>query len=205
MVFHESECCKNSLINVVENISQKILVDIFKIKNPNESIYELMKLFFLILSDNSQNAEQNSNISWLFLKSNLKTNNIKRELEDLIAKDVSKELIDQCMPFNIKYNEIKTSLVKVNKNLLLILDFIKSIVDYNIKKNIVKNLYSSNLNKTSKVNMLREHYLNKEALVKNASDYLSTMQSELTSLLAQVNIYLLTIEKFNLLISQYNS
>jgi hypothetical protein len=109
-------------------------------------------------------------------------------LEDLLTKDISKELIDECMPFNIKYLEIRASLIKINKHLILILDLIKNVVDYNIKKNIVKSLYLSNMNKNSKMNTMKEEILIKENLVKNASEYLSTMQSELTSLLSQVCI-----------------
>ena len=38
-------------------ITEKNLLEIFKIKNPNETLYELMKLFFLIISENSYNNQ----------------------------------------------------------------------------------------------------------------------------------------------------
>lgn len=199
LVFHESENCKNQLQTTIEAINEKLLLEIFKIKNPNETIYELMKIVFLILSENSNNLSisvNSGNISWLFLQSNFKSayniSAIKKDLNDLLIKDISKDLIDQSMPFNLKYSEIKVSLAKINKNLVIVLDLVKYVVDFNIKKNMVKNLYTSNLNKNGKLMAIKEEIQGKEILVKEASEYLSTMQSELTSLLTQknsVNLY----------------
>ena len=112
-----------------------------KIKNPNETLYELMKMFFTILNKTS------NNLSWIFLQSHFSNfHNIKKDLEALLEKDIGKEIIDLCMPFNLNYNEIKISLTKINKYLITILDLIKLTVDFNVKKNIVKSLYQSNIN-----------------------------------------------------------
>lgn len=192
-LFHESEICKNSLRLTIDSITDKILIDIFKIKNPNETIYELMKIFFILLSEN--NNKNNMNISWLFLQSNIKNfNNIKKELENLFTKDFSKDIIDQCMQFNLNYDHLKISLFKINKNLIVILDLIKVVVDFNIKKNLIKNLYQSNLNKNTKLNNLKTEIQNKEIIIKQASESLSMMQSELTMILTQVmNIFYFVI------------
>lgn len=160
-----------------------------------------MKVFFKLLTENKQNTQTNQmSFSWMFLQSNIKKTNIQRDLNDLlINKEISKELIDQCMPFNLNYSEIKMSLVKINKHLLIILDFIKSAVDFNIKKNIVKNLFQSNLNRNAKLNSLKEQIEIKGNLIKESSEYKSVMQSELTNLLTKVSFNRL-IEFINILI-----
>jgi hypothetical protein len=196
LVFHESESCRTSLTGLIPLITEKVLLEIFKIKNPNETLYELMKIFFKLLMETkaAQNNQQNQNnqmaLSWMFLQSNIKKSNIQRELDLLLTKDISKELIDQSMPFYLNYGEIKQSLGKINKNLIFILDFIKCTVDYNIKKNIVRNLYQSNLNRSAKLNGLKEQIHVKEIIVKEASEYKSVMQSELTALLTRVRIFI---------------
>lgn len=140
-MFHESEMCKIQLRKIIEALTEKILIDIMKIKNPNETLYELIKVFFSILS------KTNNNLSWMFLQSHFSNfNNIKNDLEALLERDISKDLIDLCMPFNINYFEIKCAIIKINKYLILILDLIKLSVDFNVKKNIVKSLFQSNIN-----------------------------------------------------------
>jgi hypothetical protein len=129
------------LKHTIEGLKEKNLLDILKIKNPNETLYDLMKNFFSLLNRN------NNNLTWIFLQAHLSNfNNLKKDLENLLTKEVKKEIIDQCMPFNINYVEIKMSLLKINKNLVIILDVVKFAVDFNVKKGILKNLYQSNIN-----------------------------------------------------------
>jgi hypothetical protein len=144
-----------------------------------------MKMFFKILTEDSE--YYNKEMSWLFLQSNLKSSNIRRDLEPVLSKDINKVLIDKCMPFTVKYSEQKTSLMKINKNLIHILDFVKLVVEYNIKKNIVRSLYSSNLSKKEKLSKLQEEIKMKENLIFNYPEKLSSMQAELTNLLTQVH------------------
>ena len=141
-------------------------------------------MFFKILREESDT--NNTEISWLFLQSNIKSSNIKRELESVIIRDINKQLIEKCMPFTVKYAEQKTSFLKINKNLIFILDFLKLVVEFNIKKNIVRSLYSSNLNKKEKLINLQDDIILKESLIKNYPERLSTMQFDLTNLLTQV-------------------
>jgi len=70
---------------------------------------------------------------------------IKSELDSFLIKEISKEVLDQCMPVYINNEEIKGSIIKVNKNFTIIADFIKFSVEYNIKRNMHANLYQSNL------------------------------------------------------------
>jgi hypothetical protein len=71
---------------------------------------------------------------------------IKQELDSFLLKDVNKEALDQCMPIYINYEEIKGSILKINKIFTVIVEFIKLTVEYNIKRNMQNNLYQSNIN-----------------------------------------------------------
>jgi hypothetical protein len=136
---HEFQVCKQQFKHCVEAIKDKILIDIMKIKNPNETLYKLMKVFFSLLNGSS------NNLSWIFLQAHLSNfNNIKNDLENLLNLDIKKETIDECMNFNIHYNEIKSSLLKINKNLIIILDLIKCAVDCSVKKGLVTSLVNTN-------------------------------------------------------------
>jgi hypothetical protein len=184
LVSYESDTLQENLSSKIENINEKLLIEILKIKNPNENLFELMKMFFKILTEDSDKS--NKEMSWLFLQSYLKSSNIKRDLEPVLSKDISKTLIDKCMPFTVKYTEQKISFMKINKNLIHILDFIKLVVEYNVKKNIVRTLYSSNLSKKEKLSKLQEEIMIKEKLIFNYPERRANMQSELTNLLTQV-------------------
>lgn len=50
------------------------------------------------------------------------------------------------MPIYINNEEIKGSIIKINKTFTIIVDFIKITVEYNIKRNMQNNLYQSNIN-----------------------------------------------------------
>jgi hypothetical protein len=185
LVNHESENCKNNLSKIIETINEKVVGDIFKIKNPNEIIYELMKMFYLILSVD----QIKPNVSWSILESKLKSKNFKNELDQIINKDLNKEIIDQCMPFKINYQEIKQTLLKINKNLVNILDLIQTSVDFNVKRNIVKSLFQSNLNKHSKLNQIKSQIGNIDNMISLSNEYLSVMQRELSLMLTHVKFY----------------
>ena len=185
MVNHESENCKNNLSKTIESINEKVVGDIFKIKNPNEIIYELMKIFYLIIS----NDQIKPNVSWSILESKLVTKKFKKEFDNIITKELNKELIDQCMPFKINYQEIKQTLLKINRNLVSILDFIQISVDFNVKRNIVKSLFQSNLNKHSKLNQIKIQLANIDNMIRLSNEYLSVMQRELSLMLTNVRYH----------------
>ena len=71
---------------------------------------------------------------------------LKNELDSFLMKEISKEILDQCMPIYLNNIEIKEYVVKINKTFSIIADFIKLSVEYNIKRNMLANLYQSNLN-----------------------------------------------------------
>jgi len=185
LVNHESENCKNNLSKTIESINEKVVGDIFKIKNPNEIIYELMKIFYLIIS----NDQIKPNVSWSILESKLVTKKFKKEFDNIITKELNKELIDQCMPFKINYQEIKQTLLKINRNLVSILDFIQISVDFNVKRNIVKSLFQSNLNKHSKLNQIKIQLANIDNMIRLSNEYLSVMQRELSLMLTNVRYH----------------
>ena len=49
LLFYEINTLKQILISNCEKITQKVLNNILKIKNPNDSIYFLMKTFYWII------------------------------------------------------------------------------------------------------------------------------------------------------------
>jgi len=140
-------------------------------------------VFYKIVLDTQAESIDKLNISWSFLQSNLKWSTIKPGLEFLDKKDLSKSLIDALMPFNLNYIELKSSLNKIEKSLILILDLVKSTVDFNIKKSMVRTLYTSNINKNFKLNNLRDQIIIKKDLLKKVSEMLPVMQSDLTLIL----------------------
>jgi hypothetical protein len=143
---HETGICQAKLKKSIEAIKEKNLLDIMKIKNPNETVYELMKVFFSLLN------KTNNNLSWMFLQAHLSNfNNFKKDLENIVNLEIKKELIDQGMPFKLNYEEIKISLLKINKNLVIVLDFVIHAIDYYVKKTMVNYMYSSNINVNSKL------------------------------------------------------
>ncbi len=132
---------KLQLRRIIDVLNEKILLDIMRIKNPNELLYELIKVFFLILN------RSNNNLSWIFMQAHLSNFNIiKKDLEDLIEREISSEIKELGMPFYKKYHEFKISLIRINKHLIIILDLVKCIIDYNLKKNLVKDLFQNNIN-----------------------------------------------------------
>ena len=50
LLFYEINSIKQTLISQCRKINQKVLNNILKIKNPNDSIYFLMKIFFWIMN-----------------------------------------------------------------------------------------------------------------------------------------------------------
>jgi hypothetical protein len=173
---------------VIESINDKIIFEINKIKNPNETIYEMIKICYLILAEDKgeESIYLINTYSWVFLQSNMQSKLKKELLQTIPDKDISKDLIDVCMPFSLNYEELKVMLTKINHNLVIILDFVKSLVDFNIKKNIVSTLYNSNNNKNLKVKNLQQEAKNLTVLVKESEEYEDIMQKELTTMLAQV-------------------
>ena len=78
----------------------------------------------------------------------------------------------------VNYEKLTELFVKFGNGLQIILDFIKIIVDYNIKLNIIKNLYESNLNKNNKINAIQNEVNTLSTLAKRTSECLTKMEND---------------------------
>jgi len=137
------DVCKNQLDNVVTKINEKSIMEILKIKNPNETIFEIMKLFLVI----TQILDEKEILNWTSLQmKNFNFDLIKKNLFEIQTKNINKETIDNCMNITFNYNDLRISMLKISKNLVVILDLIKFIVDYSIKKNMKDSLQLTNIN-----------------------------------------------------------
>lgn len=102
-----------------------------------------MKLFFQITNI----IDENESFNWSLLqKKQINYLSIKKQLNGIQVKNLSKDFIDNCMNITFNYNDIKLTLSKISKNLVIILDILKVIVDYSIKKNMKDSLLQTNIN-----------------------------------------------------------
>lgn len=153
MIEYELETCKNHLESLSLKINEKSISEITKIKNPNETIIEIMKLFFIL----TDIIHGNEILNWTYLQS--KTINydfLRKNLFEIQTKNINKETIDDCMNITFNYNDLKFSLLKINKHLVIILDLLKIIVDYSIKKNMKESLQHTNINVNYHLNFLED-------------------------------------------------
>lgn len=113
-----------------------------KIKNPNPTIFEIVKLFLLI--SGSLNTNESSN--WTsFQNKKLDIYNIKKNLFQIKSKNLSKEYVEETLVITLNYKELRVSMSKINKSMVLILDLLKYIVDFSLKKNIKEKYQQSNI------------------------------------------------------------
>jgi len=143
LIEYELETCKNQLEIIILKINEKTILEIIKIKNPNGTIIEIMKLFFII----TKVINDNEIPIWSFLQSkNIDYDILRKNLFEIQTKIINKETIDNCMNITFNYNDLKFSMSKISKNLVTILDLLKTIVDYSIKKNMKESLQHTNIN-----------------------------------------------------------
>ncbi len=143
MIEYELETSKNHLENISNKINEKTISEITKIKNPNETIIEIMKLFFLMTNV----IDVNEILNWTNLNSkSINYDFLRKNLFEIQTKNLNKETIDNCMNITFNYNDLKFSMSKISKNLVIILDILKTIVDYSIKKNMKESLQHTNIN-----------------------------------------------------------
>jgi len=143
LIEYELETSKNHLENISNKINEKTISEITKIKNPNETIIEIMKLFFLMTNV----IDVNEILNWTNLNSkSINYDFLRKNLFEIQTKNLNKETIDNCMNITFNYNDLKFSMSKISKNLVIILDILKTIVDYSIKKNMKESLQHTNIN-----------------------------------------------------------
>lgn len=213
LLYYEVGTIKKSLLSTAKKITTKILSSILLIKNPNEAIYLLMKMFFRIIKSETEIIDTNKNnndsidpsqINWEYLQSKINYKLFKTYItliSETNCKGLSKEELDDAMPFLVNYEKLTELFVKFGNGLQIILDFIKIIVDYNIKLNIIKNLYESNLNKNNKINAIQNEVNTLSTLAKRTSECLTKMEndSKITKGMTHTRVSILNlIVKYNI-------
>ena len=183
---YEIGTIKNLLLEVGGKINQKLLNDILLIKNPNEAIYLLIMIFYKIIKSIDSNEKINSNnIKWEILQKKCTYSTFNQYIS-LISKffhnGLNKEDLDEAMPFLVNYEKLEEILKKFGNEYLIILEFIKINIDYNIKLNIIQNLYHGSLNKNNKINYLQNEVNNLNSLLEKSKELFGEMEKELTIL-----------------------
>ena len=182
---YEIGIIKKTLLEIGGKITLKLLNNALIIQNPNEAIYLLIKMFYKIISSIQNNEKFNNNIKWEILQKkctySIFTQYIKVTSE-IFHKSLNKDDLDEAMPFLVNYEKLEEILKKFGNEYLLILEFIKINVDYNIKLNIIQNLYNGNLNKNNKINTLQTEVNNLNNLLEKSKELYESMDKELIKL-----------------------
>ena len=64
---------------------------------------------------------------------------------------LTNEDLDESMPFLVNYDRLKNIFNDISKDLVIVLDFVKSSLELNVKLNIMNSLYENNCNKNAKI------------------------------------------------------
>ena len=111
---------------------------------------------------NKNNANKNlykkENITWDFMKKNITYKSILL-LISLISEtsnlNLSKEIMESATPIITKYNHFTNCYTDTYPEIISIIDFIKILIVYYTKLNLVKKLYISNKNKKNKMETIQ--------------------------------------------------
>ena len=112
---------------------------------------------------NKNNANKNlykkENITWDFMKKNITYKSILL-LISLISEtsnlNLSKEIMESATPIITKYNHFTNCYTDTYPEIISIIDFIKILIVYYTKLNLVKKLYISNKNKKNKMETIQK-------------------------------------------------
>jgi len=185
LVSHENEIITENFKTSIKGISDKTMLEIIKIKNPNESIFNLIKLILMVIHNK---PDYQKTTKWSDFQFELRNSTvIKNILRDILNREINKDILDDCMKCITNFNDIKTSLSKLNKNLISILEFIRYCVEYNIKRNICRSLHEANLNKNTKLKILKDDQEEKEKIYQDSIYALKEMHNELKLILNNPN------------------
>ena len=166
LLYYEINTIKKNLITKGEKISSALLKKIFKNNSPPPSLLNAVKILYIIIKNNiideSTNTKNTSNITennitWNYLQTNFSYKSILLLLSfisELNNITISKETSKSALEIISNYSKTK-DLSGNSQEISIILDFLKSFIEYNTKLNFVKNLYESNLNKNNKMENLQ--------------------------------------------------
>ena len=203
LLYYEIGTLKKNLLEKAKENTKENLDKISKIKKPNEAIYLLMNMFIKIIS-----KETDNNLSWDFIQKNLSYENYSSYLLSLsksVNVEMSKKDLDEAMPFLVNYEKLKLPIKELGEEYLPILNFIKSSVEYNVKLNIIKDLFNSNLNKNKKINSIQIEVNKVNDLLQKCLSLLEEMNNELNELLKLKEKDLNEYKKYKLnILQKYN-
>ena len=224
---YEINTMKKKIILKGEKVNSGTLNKIFLLKNPDSQIIFIMKIIYEILKNNIDVIEDNSNlntninnsnnnsinlstikkdtnnnISWDFLKANITYKSILLMLS-LISEtsnlNLSKEIIESATPIITKYNHYKSCYINSFPEIITIIDFIKILIVYHTKLNLVKKLYISNKNKNNKMETIQSDLDKHGQLIKKAKLLLGEITKDYNALKKNKNKNDKIIYSYNIL------
>lgn len=222
LLFLELTQIENSLSAIFHKITANTFKKIFSIKNPNESIYLLMKTFYDIMKTdfeknqesendflkestnlgnlannlvNFENKIYNSkiNLTWEQIRKSLNYNDFKAyfsSLQKAIDNDdlsfISQEIVDSSYPFAVNYENMMTSLNKVNSELPKILEFIKLTNNLMVKKIWIKNTEEKLHKKEQKIKEIQNNLMRIQAFYNNTELCIREMEEDIQTINKQI-------------------
>ena len=210
LIEYEINTMKKKIIAKGEKVNSATLNKIFLIKNPDSQIIFIMKIIYEILKNNIDVIEDNSNlntnvnnsnnnsinlsiikkdnntnISWEFLKAKITYKSILLMLS-LISEtsnlNLTKEIIESATPIITKYNHYKNCYINSFPEIITIIDFIKILIVYHTKLNLVQKLYISNKNKNNKMETIQSDLDKHVELIKKAKLLLGEVTKDYNAL-----------------------
>ena len=115
-----------------------------------------MKTFYWIVTG-FEDGQRRDNIEWDTIQKNLSYKSIisySSFISEPTVVYLTNEDLDGAMPFMVNYDKLKSIYLKISKDLITILDFIKLSLEFNVKLKRMSSLYTSNCNKNTKIDML---------------------------------------------------
>ena len=199
---------QNNLNSASNKITSSTIKKILSIKNPNESIFLLMKNFYEIIKTNfshlgeeesnlnegnlreqSQSLSQSQNITWEDIQKNLSyadfqtyLKGFKSAIEKNDLSFISKEKLDKTMPFLANFNNFKTIFSKVNSELPKILEFLNIHGNYLVKNIWINNTYEKTVKKDKKIKEINSILLDLEVLIKRTQLCISEMEEDIPTI-----------------------
>ena len=183
LIEYEINTMKKKVIAKGEKVTSVTLNKIFQIKNPDSQIIFIMKIIYQILKNNidvieesstkninsinsnnnnninvNKNINKKENITWEFMKKNITYKSILlliSFISETSNLNLSKEIMENATPIITKYNHYKNCYINTYPEIIIIIDFIKLLIVYYTKLNLVKKLYISNKNKNNKMETIQ--------------------------------------------------